>query len=137
MMLNMEQTMECMVGDKKLSGTYDMLVNNEDVFDIKTCKTWKLLFEPEMTDWHEQQNIYAWMLKKSQGISVASLNIIAIYLDWMEGHVIRSKKYPKEPVIVYPLSVWPHEKTEEFIHEKIDRLVSCEAMEDDELSNGR
>jgi len=117
---------------KQISGTYDILVDNKHVFDIKTSKIWKLIFDPEMTEWIEQQNIYAFLLHKA-GINIESLNIMAVYLDWQEGMVVRSNKYPKEPIQIYPLPVWPVEQTEEFIVEKLKTHMQCEEMEDDDL----
>jgi hypothetical protein len=129
----LEQRLQMKLMDKKLSGTYDILVDNKDMYDIKTCKAWKLIFDPEMKDWHEQQNIYAWMIKQIHGIELKSINIIAMYLDWMVGNAMRSKSYPQEPIIVYPLKLWPYEKTEHFIINKLQELITCEDIPDDEL----
>ena len=129
---SLEQTLTTEICGKTLSGTYDILVNDNTLVDVKTCKTWKLIFDPEMKEWVEQQNIYAWMLKKS-GINIGSLNILAIFLDWQEGMIVRSKKYPREPMQIFPLEIWPEEKTEDFIKEKLDTHLMCEGLDDDNL----
>ena len=129
---SLEQTHTTKMLEKTLSGTYDMLVDNKNLFDIKTCKTWKLIFDPDMKEWVEQQNIYKWLLGKN-GISVESLNIIAVFLDWQEGMIVRSKSYPKEPIQILPLSVWPDEQTEEFVTRRLTMHLDCEDLADDDL----
>jgi len=129
---SLEQTLTTKILKRTLSGTYDILVNGKNLFDIKTCKTWKLIFDPEMTEWVEQQNIYRWLLKQSDE-DVESLNIIAVFLDWQEGMLVRSKTYPREPMQVFPLPVWPDEKTKEFVIRRLTMHMDCEELPDDEL----
>jgi len=115
-----------------VAGKFDILKDEKHLYDIKTCKTWKLVFDPEMTDWHEQQNIYAYLLGK-RGIQVESLNILAFYLDWMVGQSLRDKKYPQAPIVEYKLKLWDEDYTGEFIQHKLDEHVKCEDTEDDYL----
>jgi hypothetical protein len=128
----LERRLMVNVLDKRLSGTFDIFVDEKHVFDIKTCKTWKLVFEPDMKDWHEQQNIYAWMLRQ-YGYTIESINILAIYLDWKVGNTLRDRNYPQEPMIIYPLELWDNSKAEALVHDRISRLLACEILKDDEL----
>ena len=93
------------MGSRLVSGKFDILREEKHLYDIKTAKTWKLIFDPDMVDWHEQQNIYAYLLHM-RGIKVESLNILAFYLDWIESNAIRNKGYPQAPIVEYNLSLW-------------------------------
>lgn len=129
---SLEQTLRTGMLKRVLSGTYDVLVRNKDLFDIKTCKTWKLIFDPDMAEWIEQQNIYKWLLEIN-GVNVESLNILAVFLDWQEGMLVRSKTYPREPMQIFPLPIWSTEQTEEFVTRKLTMHLDCEDLLDDDL----
>ena len=130
----LEQNMKTKILDRVLSGTYDILSKGKtnDLYDIKTCKVWKLIFDPNMVDWHKQQNIYKWMADKN-GIRIDSINILAVYMDWVEGNVVRNKSYPKEPMIIYPLEMWSDEKTENFITDRMKLHIGHEETPDEDL----
>lgn len=115
-----------------VAGRFDILYKEQDLYDIKTVKTWKLIFDPEMVDWHQQQNIYAYLLK-DRGIEIKTVNIVAFYLDWIEANAIRDKNYPQSPIVQYKLKLWDWNQTDEFIKARL--LTHCEAedMKDEEL----
>jgi hypothetical protein len=121
------------IADRLITGTFDILYDNENMYDIKTCKVWKLIFDPNMEDWHEQQNIYAYLLHL-RGIDVKSINIIAVYLDWIESNAVRDRKtYPQQNVVEYPLKLWSWDETEIFLNERLALHKACENVPDDEL----
>jgi len=115
-----------------IAGKFDILHNEEDIYDLKTAKTWKLIFDPDMVDWHQQQNIYAYLLKQ-RGVEVKSLNIIAFYLDWIESKSLRDASYPDAPIVQYKLKLWNPMDTEEFIKQRLMLHVTAEGMDDDDL----
>jgi hypothetical protein len=115
-----------------LAGRFDILYKEKDMYDIKTAKTWKLVFNPDMKDWHEQQNIYAYLLRM-RGIKVESLNILCFYLDWIESSALRDSKYPQAPIVQYELTKWPLEETQAFIEGRLNWHVTCESMPDTNL----
>ena len=57
-----EEQLEAEVLGRKLSGRYDIR-DNLDLIDLKTCKVWKKVFDPNLKEWIEQQNCYAYLLK--------------------------------------------------------------------------
>ncbi len=115
-----------------VAGKFDILYKEQDLYDIKTVKTWKLIFDPEMTDWHEQQNIYAYLLYQ-RGIEIKTLNIVAFYLDWIEANAIRDKRYPQSPIVQYKLKLWDMAETSEFIQKRLDMHVAAEYEKDEDL----
>jgi hypothetical protein len=120
------------IDDRLVAGRFDILYRKRHIYDIKTAKTWKLVFDTEMVDWHEQQNIYAYLLRL-RGINVESLNIIAVYLDWQQNMALRDRNYPQQRVEQYRLNLWSPERQAEFVSDKLAMHKACEDLMDEEL----
>lgn len=129
---NKEDLMDIKEETRLVAGRFDILYKEKDLYDIKTIKTWKLIFDPDMIDWHEQQNIYAYLLRE-RGITIETLNIVAFYLDWIEANAVRDKRYPQSPIVQYQLKLWPFDQTAEFIQKRLDMHVAAEQEKDDDL----
>lgn len=119
------------VAERKVSGAFDIYADNQ-IWDIKTCKTWKLVFDPEAIEWTEQQNCYAHMLR-AEGCEVKQLNIIAIYLDWLYGKNERDRSYPPSPVCEYQLNLWSDRMVHAFMVDKVETMKEFEETPDNEL----
>ena len=117
---------------RNLSGRYDIR-DNLDLIDIKTCKVWKKVFDPELKEWTEQQNCYNYLLKEARNIELNRLLIVAIYKDWQEGQSLRSSTYPQTQIEEYELPMWPYEVTKEFIETKLAGHIAVEDTPDEEL----
>lgn len=118
--------------DRLISGRYDIR-DITDLNDLKSCKVWKKIFDPEMEDWHKQQNLYAYLIYVDKGIKIKRLLITAIYKDWTEGSALRDKSYPQNQIEEYELDLWPLPKTEQFLKERVELHKSCEELPDDKL----
>lgn len=121
------------INDRMITGRFDVLANRKHMFDFKTCKSWKLIFDPDMKEWHEQQNIYAFILLREQKIEIDTINVIALYQDWQEGQALRSSQYPQSQMIEYELEKWDPRITEEFLRERLYLHKQCEDLPDEEL----
>ena len=117
---------------RRISGRYDIR-EDDQLYDLKSIKVWKLIFDPLLEEFHEQQNLYRLLIKLDKGIDVKGLNIIAIYKDWQEGNALRDRHYPQQQVIEYGLSVWSFEETEKFLDIKLAELIRCEELSDEDL----
>jgi hypothetical protein len=117
---------------RRVSGRFDIL-DGLDLYDIKNCKAWKLVFDPDMEDWHEQQNLYNYLVKEDMGLDLNSLNIIAFYKDWIKGSALRDRAYPQAEVMEYQLGMWPLQRTEDFLYDKLENHIACEELPDEEL----
>ena len=126
-----EQRMIADIADRRISGTFDIYGDGE-IWDIKTCKTWKVIFDPEFEEWTQQQNIYAFLLHL-KGIEVKRLNIIALFLDWIELKSVKDPNYPQSPVVQYQLPLWSWKKTEEFLVGRVELMKKYEETPDNEL----
>ncbi len=129
---DVERTVFDKIEDRLISGTFDILMDGKHLYDIKTCKVWKKIFDPHMEDWHKQVNIYAYMLHR-RGIEVKSLNIIALYLDWKQVDAVRDERFPRDPVEEYEMEFWPLEETEGFVRDRINLMKSNEQVADENL----
>jgi hypothetical protein len=117
---------------RKVSGRYDIR-EGDQLYDLKSIKVWKLIFDKNLDEYHEQQNLYRLLIYLDKGKTVNGLNIVAIYKDWQEGNALRDRNYPQQQVIEYALSIWPFAKTEEFLDVKLAELIRCEEVEDEAL----
>lgn len=117
---------------RKVSGRTDIREGTV-LSDLKSIKVWKLIFDPDLVEYHEQQNLYRLLLKMDLGIEITELNIIAIYKDWQEGNARRDKGYPQQPMIQYALNMWSYEETEQFLDTKLAELIRCEELDDKDL----
>jgi len=120
------------IDDRLVAGRFDILYRKRHIYDIKTAKTWKLIFDTEMVDWHEQQNIYAYLLRL-RGFNIESLNIIAVYLDWQQNMALRDRNYPQQRVEQYRLNLWSPERQAEFVSSKLAIHKAAEDLMDEEL----
>jgi hypothetical protein len=128
----LERSVYDQINGRLIAGRFDILYDGKDLWDIKSCQTWKKIFDPNMDEWHQQLNIYAYLLHR-RGIDVDTINILAVYKDWRKMMAIRDKNYPQEQIVHYKLNLWEEQIQERFLKERIDLMVSCEDMKDDEL----
>jgi hypothetical protein len=126
-----EATLSVQAGDMILSGTFDRL-DKEQLFlqDYKNCSTWMYIYPEERKKWARQQNIYRWMIWKEYGILVDKLQIVAIFRDWSSGKAKREGNYPKAPVMVIDLDVYPIEKVEKYILNRVNLHASADTGAD-------
>ena len=124
------------IGDVKLSGAIDIQkVTPEGIIitDYKFTSAWAL--RQDKPEWEAQQNIYAWLVEKVKGQKVIGVQICALIRDWSRREASVKADYPQAPIQVLELPLWPLEKTEAYIKERIDahRLSKVQADWGDEL----
>lgn len=128
----LEQRLRYVISDRVITGKFDILKDKEHIYDIKTVKVWKTIFDPTLKDWHEQQNIYALLLLLNN-YEIKSINIIAHYNDWIESMALRNQSYPTESVIEYSLSLWDEKDSFNFVSYLVEKHKSCETIPDNDL----
>ena len=103
-----------------ISGAIDLQTVEPDglvIQDYKVTGAWSVMNEKE--DWVRQQNIYAWLVEKVKGIKVKKIQIVAIIRDWSRRDAVNREGYPTTPVVVLDLDLWPFEKREAYVEERI------------------
>ena len=120
------------IADRLVTGRFDVLYNRDTLYDIKTCKVWKRIFDPTNEEWTEQLNLYHYLLGL-RGVVVKKIYVIAHYMDWIESQMVRDKEYPRAAIEQFEIEIWPKERQENYLHDRLALHKSCEEISDDEL----
>jgi hypothetical protein len=115
-----EERLHAEIDGWNISGAIDLQIvnpNGIEVNDYKTVGAWGVMNEKK--EWEEQLNIYAWLVEKVKKTPVNKLKIIAIVRDWNRRDAISRAGYPETPVAIVDISVWPMQRREEFIRNRI------------------
>lgn len=118
--------------DRIISGTFDILMGHETIYDVKTCKVWKVIFDPNHEEWTKQLNLYIHMLCM-RGIKVKKAYIIAQFLDWIGANAVRDKQYPQDAAVQFEIPIWEPAKAEALLMERISLHKAAENVPDDQL----
>ena len=105
-----------------------------EIKDYKVSSVWKYIYGPTegYTEWEEQLNVYAWLLRKS-GSTVAKLTITAILRDWQQREAWNNPSYPNIQIQQIDLPLWSEEDQEKFVSEKLSALLRNDGLADGEL----
>ena len=103
-----------------ISGAVDLQEVYEDgivINDYKTTTAWAV--QNDKPEWEEQLNIYAWLIQKAKNKPVKGLRIVAIVRDWSQRDAVNREGYPQAPIVILDQQLWPFEKAELFIEERL------------------
>ena len=116
-----EERLSVTIDDVVLSGAIDLQHEEEGqvvITDYKFTSAWAL--RQDKPEWEAQQNIYAWLVSKVKDRPVKAVRICALIRDWSRREAQNKADYPQAPVQVIELPLWPLEKTEAYIRERIE-----------------
>jgi hypothetical protein len=102
-----------------ISGAIDLQEVYEDgtvLSDYKTTSAYSVV--NQKIDWEYQLNCYAYLLHKAKGVTIKKLQIVAIVRDWARRDTVR-EGYPKAPIVVIDIPLWPVERQEAYIKQRI------------------
>lgn len=103
-----------------LSGAIDLQEVDEDGINIKDYKvTGAWAVRNEKQEWHQQLNIYAWMLEKAKNVEVKSLQIVAIIRDWSSREASLKEDYPQAPIVTIDIPLWSKDEQDIFINDRL------------------
>lgn len=103
----------------KISGAIDLQEVYEDgtvISDYKVTSAWTVM--NEKSDWHNQLNLYAWLLRM-KGKTVKALQIVAIVRDWNRRDAKMREGYPSAPVTVISIPLWTFEDQTAYIKKRL------------------
>lgn len=103
-----------------ISGAIDLQEVESDgiiVSDYKTVGAWSVLNEKQ--DWHNQLNSYAYLVEKAKNLPVKKLQIVAIVRDWSRRDAATREGYPKAPIVVIDIPLWPFAEREAYVRQRI------------------
>lgn len=119
-----------------LSGAIDLQKTTESgivITDYKFTSAWAI--RQDKFEWEAQQNIYAWLVSKAKNEKVVGVQICALIRDWSRREAAVKADYPPAPIQVLELPLWPLEKTEAYIRERLEAHRNAKVADDwgDEL----
>jgi len=103
-----------------ISGAIDLQEVEPDgiiVSDYKTVGAWSVLNEKQ--DWHNQLNSYAYLVEAAKKVPVKKLQIVAIVRDWSRRDAATREGYPKAPIVVIDIPLWPFAHREAYVRSRI------------------
>ena len=120
-----EERIHLEIDGTHVSGAIDLQEVEEDgivLSDYKTTSAW--VVQNMKQDWHDQLNIYAYLVEKAKGIPVKKLQIVAIVRDWARRDA-EKEGYPQAPIVVINIPLWPFEQREQFLKDRISKHISA------------
>jgi len=130
-----EERIHLEIDGTHISGAIDLQEVEEDgiiLSDYKTTSAW--VVQNNKQDWHDQLNIYAYLVEKAKGKPVKKLQIVAIVRDWARRDA-EKEGYPQAPIVVIDIPLWAIDEREAFIKTRINQHKSAVLdMEIDELT---
>ena len=111
----------------KLSGAIDVQEVHEDgviISDFKVTSVWSVIYDK--TSWHDQLNVYAYLVRKAKGQAVKKLQIVTLLRDWSRRKAEQDSNYPSAPIVVIDIPVWSDEKQDTYVDAQMQKHVDAE-----------
>ena len=115
-----EQRLHANIDGWHISGAIDLQVvtpEGIEISDYKTTSAYKVM--AGSMDWEEQLNIYAYLVEVHKKVPVTKIQIVAIVRDWSGREAAYKEGYPKAPIVVIDIPLWPFANREQFIRDRI------------------
>ena len=118
-----------------ISGAIDVQRIEDDgvtIMDYKTTSVWSVMLGK--SSWEYQLNCYAALVRRSKGMHVKGLKVIAILRDWRSKDALDKPDYPKAPIVEVDIPMWTEAQQDEYLNERValhqkaefDRLTGSE-----------
>jgi hypothetical protein len=115
-----EERIHVILDGMHISGAIDLQEVSEDgiiLSDYKTTSAWAVINEKQ--DWHNQLNSYAYLVEAAKKVPVKKLQIVAIVRDWSRRDAATREGYPKAPIVVIDIPLWPFDEREAYVRSRI------------------
>lgn len=115
-----EQRVYSIIDGWTVSGQMDLQEVFEDgivISDYKVTGAWSVMNEKQ--DWHNQLNVYAWLIARAKGIPVKGAQIIAIIRDWSAREAQTKDSYPPSPIATIDIPLWSYEEQEAYVKNRL------------------
>jgi len=115
-----EQRLHANIDGWHISGAIDLQVvtpEGIEISDYKTTSAYKVM--AGSMDWEEQLNTYAYLVEVHKKVPVTKIQIVAIVRDWSGREAAYKEGYPKAPIVVIDIPLWPFANREQFIRDRI------------------
>lgn len=115
-----EERLNTEIDGVTLSGAIDLQKTTDSgtvITDYKFTSAWAI--RQDKFEWEAQQNIYAWLVTRVKKETVSGIQICAMIRDWSRREAAYKPDYPPAPIQVLELNLWPLERTEAYIMERL------------------
>lgn len=101
-----------------ISGQVDLVEADGTLSDLKVTSVYSFLLGTK-NEWVQQCNVYKWLAEKN-GLTIKKMQIVAILRDWQSSKAGPDEPdYPSAPSLTVPVEIWPTEKVEAFLRERL------------------
>lgn len=125
-----ERRMLTVIDDVRVSGRFDALYNEEELYDIKVTKAYKAI-KGDYTEWEEQLNAYDYMLW-NDGMNIKSLKIFMVVSDWSKGDIWQMG-YPDTNINIITIKKWDRTFQENWMKTRVGLWKSSKGLKDEDL----
>ena len=111
----------------KLSGAIDAQEVTPDgviISDFKVTSVWSVVYDK--TSWHDQLNVYAYLVRKAKEKSVKKLQIVALLRDWARRKAENESNYPQSPIAIIDIPLWSDEKQDKYVADQMNMHMDAE-----------
>jgi hypothetical protein len=115
----MEERIFCEVDGVTISGAIDLQQETPDgivLIDYKFTSAWAVMQRKE--EWHQQLNMYKWLVETVKRKKVIGLKICALVRDFSRHET--KEGYPKAPIEIVDIPMWDIVKTEAYVRERLN-----------------
>jgi hypothetical protein len=119
-----EERLFARVLDWDISGAVDLQVVEQlknstavDIIDYKSTSVWSVIFGK--TDWINQLNCYAWLVRQIKSYTVKRLRVIAFLKDWDRKDAALNRDYPPTAIHTLDIPLWSFEEQTRYVEERV------------------
>lgn len=105
-----------------LSGAIDVQKRTPDglvIIDYKFTSAWAVQ-QASKPEWEAQLNIYAWLVRANRQDVVCGAQICALVRDWSRREAMNKPDYPRAPIVMIDIPLWPNAETDRYIKERVN-----------------
>ena len=114
----------------KITGQADLILNHH-LHDFKSSSVWGYIYDSNAEDYIAQGSMYRWL---SDGlIRGDDLFIEYLFTDWSQQEARRKPDYPQTRVLQKMYKLWPLDKTEQYVREKLSQIDDLYDADQDHL----
>lgn len=115
-----------------VSGAVD-LIEGTTLIDYKVTSVWTYIYGSRVEEWTAQGNVNRWLAYQNGLKTLDKMANILILRDWAKRDVGKRPNYPAVQIVTQPLEMWPIEKAEAYVRERVKIHQLARAAKDEEM----
>lgn len=125
------------LGKYTIGGKFDLAIENT-LFDHKSTSVWTFLKDYMEEEYIIQMSIYRWLNPQLELDDTCHIQMI--FTDWDKNFTKNKdpnseivQKYPKTPMVDYPITLWSEEKTEAWLKQRIEEYELAKGLAETDI----